>query len=201
VRDEVHWCSDCDYGPGIEQHKTILVVVGECLPSAMLLAGSPQCAHTNLQLGEIGLAKVWVMRSWTNWDIYGDRHIHIYIYIYNTVNPLLGSTAERTLNLVCNTRKHTQSALCARIGRAPQPLGARNHCSGVPRSHSALEITARNPFRDASSSALLRAVPCATSQALSGASKQLSNRNRGSSKRRWIRQNIRGGRPCFTALQ
>jgi hypothetical protein len=93
--------------------------------------------------------------------------------------------------------------LCVRIGRAPQPLGARNHCSGVPRRHLALEITARNPFRDrsASNSALLRAVPCATSQAPSGASKQLSPRNRGSSKRRWIRQNVRGGRQCFTALQ
>ena len=29
------------------------------------------------------------------------------------------------------------------LGSAPQPQGARNHCSGVPRSHLALEIPAR----------------------------------------------------------
>ena len=73
-----------------------------------------------------------------------------------------------------------------RLGRARQPQGAQNHCSGVLRSSLALGTAARasvagfdntfvflaeSPFRNrpASNSALLRAVPCATSQSPSGA--------------------------------
>ena len=95
------------------------------------------------------------------------------------------------------------------LGCAPQPLGARNHCSCVPRSHLALEITARarlfvfgntrkRRFSDAFSHIPLeltgRACTAATGRSESlfqRASKQFSPRNRGSSKRRWIRQHFR----------
>ena len=88
-------------------------------------------------------------------------------------------------------------------------LAARNRCSGVPRSHLALEITARARLfvfgntRKRRSSVVFSHIPleltaraCSAatgrSESLFGrASKQFSPRNRGSSKRRWIRQHFR----------
>ena len=134
------------------------------------------------------------------------KHTH---YI---LNPPLEIGARKGTNHADSTRKHrTGRALRSKslLGPAPQPLGARNHCSGVPRSHLALEITARarlfvfgNTRKRRSSVAFshipleltARACSAATgrSESLFGrASKQFSPRNRGSSKRRWIRQHFR----------
>ena len=79
-----------------------------------------------------------------------------------------------------STRKHrTGRALRSKslLGRAPQPLAARNRCSGVPRSHLALEITARARFFVFGNTRKRRP--------------SVSARSRGSSKRRWIRQRFR----------
>ena len=56
-------------------------------------------------------------------------------------------------------------------------LAARNRCSGVPRSHLALEITARARFFVFGNTRKRRP--------------SVSARSRGSSKRRWIRQHFR----------
>ena len=63
------------------------------------------------------------------------------------------------------------------LGRALQPLAARNRCSGVPRSHLALEITARARFFVFGNTRKRRP--------------SVSARSRGSNKRRWIRQHFR----------
>ena len=99
---------------------------------------------------------------------------------YYIVNPPLGVAAGRTSNSVCSTRKHrTGRALRSKslLGRAPQPLAARNRCSGVPRSHLALEITARARFFVFGNTRERRPI--------------VSARSRGSNKRRWIRQHFR----------
>ena len=52
----------------------------------------------------------------------------------------------RPSNPIWSIRKHSRGrALRSKslLGRAPQPQSARNHWSGVPRSHLALEIPAR----------------------------------------------------------
>ena len=63
------------------------------------------------------------------------------------------------------------------LGRAPQPLAARNRCSGVPRSHLALEITARARLFVFGNTRKRRP--------------GVSARSRDSSNRRWIRQHFR----------
>ena len=111
-----------------------------------------------------------------------------------------------------SSRKHrTGRALRSKslLGRAPQPLGVRNHCSGLPQGHLALEISARarffvfGVFRKRRSSVVFSHIPLElTTRAYSAAigqskslfgraSKELSARNRGSSKRRRIRQHLR----------
>ena len=77
-------------------------------------------------------------------------------------------------------RKHYKGrALCSKSlrGHAPQPLAARNRWSGVPRSHLALEITARTRLFVFGNTRKRRP--------------SVSARSRGSSKRRWIRQHFR----------
>ena len=104
----------------------------------------------------------------------------IYIYIYYIVNPPLQSGPERRTNHASSTRKHrTGRALRSKslLGCAPQPLAARNRCSGVPRSHLALEITARARLFVFGNTRKRRP--------------SVSARSRGSNKRRWIRQHFR----------
>ena len=82
-----------------------------------------------------------------------------------------------------STRKHrTGRALRSKslLGRAPQPLAARNRCSGAPRSYLALEITVR-----------ARVFVFGN---IRNRRPSVSARSRGSSKRRWIRQHLRV--PC-----
>ena len=102
------------------------------------------------------------------------------------------------------------------LGRVRQPLGARNHCSGVLRSHLVLKIAARAGFfvfdstrkhRPSAAFSHLpleitaRACSAATrrSKSLLGrASKPLSARNRCSSKLLCIRQHSKTPpRRCF----
>ncbi len=117
-----------------------------------------------------------MIRRRSNKSIY----IYIYIYIYYIVNPPLESAGERAFIDAGSTRKHrTGRALRSKslLGRAPQPLAARNRCSGVPRSHLALEITARARLFVFGNTRKRRP--------------SVSARSRGSSKRRWIRQRFR----------
>ena len=103
-----------------------------------------------------------------------------YICIYFIVNSPLDSGSQRATNHADSIRKHrTGRALRSKslLGRAPQPLAARNRCSGVPRSHLALEITARARFFVFGNTRKRRP--------------SVSARSRGSSKRRWIRQHFR----------
>ena len=83
------------------------------------------------------------------------------------------------------SKSHRPSCSKLLLGRDREPSGARNHCSGVLRSHLAPEIAAQAGFlvfdrtfvflRDScrnhmtSNCALRRAVLCKTSQASSGA--------------------------------
>ena len=100
--------------------------------------------------------------------------------MYYIVNPPLELGAQRTINHASSIRKHrTGRALRSKslLGRAPQPLAARNRCSGVPRSHLALEITARARVFVFGNTRKRRP--------------SVSARSRGSNKRRWIRQHFR----------
>ena len=69
--------------------------------------------------------------------------LHIYspcsfIYIFHLVNSPLGSVSGEACKHAGSVRKRrTGNDLRSKslLGRAPQPLGARNHCSAMPRSH------------------------------------------------------------------
>ena len=119
------------------------------------------------------------------------------------VNPPLELGIGKRTNHTDSTRKHcTGRALRSKslLGRAPQPLAARNRCSGVPRSHLALEITARARFfvfgntckRHPSLS--FSHIPFElTARACWALFEGVlrSARSRSSNKRRWIRQHFR----------
>ena len=147
-------------------------------------------------------------------DIYMSAYI-LYIKSFARVG------AGRTCNHADTIQKHrTGRALRSKslLGRAPQPLAARNRCSGVPRGHLALEITAWARFfvfgntRKRRPSVAFSHIPLElTARACSaviGRSKSLFEsvlrgaRSRGSSKRRWIRQQFRvsSGIPFGIAL-
>ena len=129
--------------------------------------------------------------------------VYIYICIYYIINPPFESAIERTTNRPTALENTAQGVLCA-----------RNHCSAVLRNHWALEITARacreatwrskSPLEhgfsysatpeNAAPALLFRTFRSSFrfGQSLFGrASKQSSPRNRGSSKRSWIRQHFR----------
>ena len=79
-------------------------------------------------------------------------YIYVYIYIYIRIYFLLSSRAGKTPNCLDSTRKHctgaASSTACSKSlpERAPEPLGARNHCSSLLFGSWALHITARACF-------------------------------------------------------
>ena len=106
--------------------------------------------------------------------------MYIYICILYIKSSARFGDRKTTNHADDSIRKHrTGRALRSKslLGRAPQPLAARNRCSGVPRSHLALEITTRRRLFVFGNIRKRRP--------------SVNARSRGSSKRRWIRQHFR----------
>ena len=77
------------------------------------------------------------------------NNIYIYICVLYIKSSAWVGGARKKRKPLGSIRKHrTGRALLSKslLGRAPQPLAARNRCSGVPLCHLALEITARARF-------------------------------------------------------